>query len=478
MRGKQVGELHTIDDFTASTSSNATSNNPALSIQKILIFGSTICGLSVDGKRLFVWDLAALELSTTIDFDDSFTANCVLHPATYLNKVLVASKEGTLQLWNISTRQLIHTFDASALSSNQNIFTTAVPITCLVQSPAVDVVAIGYQDGRIVLFDIRLGELLLQFTMAVDAVASLATPTEVHAIAALSFRTDSVAQSLAAADAAGNMAIWDLNAGGSIVSVVRRAHIGRIGSIEFLPGQAVLVSSGADNALRQWAFDTPTSPPRLLRERSGHHSPPSIIRYYGNDGKALLSASRGDRTLRYTSIVRDSRSFELSQGSVSAKANKLDMKVDALKLPPIESIAFAGQGAGAGGIGTGSLITREWDDVITCHGAEHTAFTWSVQNKRLGKLRLRDPSMVDTGAANAACVTACGNFGLVGYENARVIVMWNLQSGIRRRTFRLPGGKNADRRLRKIVGLATDALNTLLVAATIAGDVHVGLSTR
>lgn len=64
---------------------------------------------------------------------------------------------------------------------------------------------------------------------------------------------------------------------------------------------------------KQWHFDSLTSPPRLLKFRSGHQMPPHLIRYYGEDGKQLLTASR-DRSLRYTSVVRDSRSFELSQG--------------------------------------------------------------------------------------------------------------------------------------------------------------------
>jgi hypothetical protein len=71
-----------------------------------------------------------------------------------------------------------------------------------------------------------------------------------------------------------------------------------------------------DNVLtrpKQWHFDSLTSPPHLLKSRSGHQAPPHLIRFYGEDGKQLLTASR-DRSLRCTSVVRDSRSFELSQG--------------------------------------------------------------------------------------------------------------------------------------------------------------------
>lgn len=64
---------------------------------------------------------------------------------------------------------------------------------------------------------------------------------------------------------------------------------------------------------QQWLFDSPTAVPRLLKFRGGHHAPPAVIRYYGEDGKQILTAGR-DRALRYTSVVRDSRSHELSQG--------------------------------------------------------------------------------------------------------------------------------------------------------------------
>jgi len=75
------------------------------------------------------------------------------------------------------------------------------------------------------------------------------------------------------------------------------------------------MTDSSDFIFKQWLFDSPTAAPRLLKFRSGHHAPPHLIRYYGDDGKQLLTASR-DRSLRCTSVVRDSRSFELSQGKV------------------------------------------------------------------------------------------------------------------------------------------------------------------
>jgi len=43
------------------------------------------------------------ELENEIQFHSSFVATTLVHPATYLNKILVGSKDGELQLWNTRT---------------------------------------------------------------------------------------------------------------------------------------------------------------------------------------------------------------------------------------------------------------------------------------------------------------------------------------------------------------------------------------
>lgn len=53
--------------------------------------------------RKAIADHLGVDLQNTITFHHSFTATAILHPATYLNKVLVGSKQGELQLWNTRT---------------------------------------------------------------------------------------------------------------------------------------------------------------------------------------------------------------------------------------------------------------------------------------------------------------------------------------------------------------------------------------
>ncbi|KAJ7582969.1 WD40-repeat-containing domain protein [Mycena floridula] len=391
-------------------------------ISFITLFGSQIIALTEDG-----------ELESMVQFDSGFTATSILHPATYINKVLVSSVEGTMQLWNIRSGQVtcIHKFSFTNLSNG-------VPsaITASTQSPAIDVVGLGFASGEISIYDIRADERMLRMFM------------DGGAIKALGFRSDGEAI-LASASSNGHIALWDLNDGGRLLHVIRGAHDGGISSIEWVPGQPLLISSGEDNSVKQWLFDSPTAIPRLLKFRSGHHAPPHLIRYYGEDGKQILTASR-DRSLRCLSVVRDSRSFELSQGSLAKKATSLSIPLTSLN-----------------------------DETL--------ARTWTMQNKKLGKHSLsfaKDAKVKQRGlgSVKAVCVTACGNFGLASSSNGDV-TMWNMQSGIKRKTydigpctpevaerFRNNNKKNSTDRC--ITGLATDPLNKTVIASTLDGTVN------
>ncbi|EEB89750.1 hypothetical protein MPER_12120, partial [Moniliophthora perniciosa FA553] len=418
------------------------SNPVETNLSYITIFGSRILALTEDGSRLLCWDTTQGDLQSVIQFENGFTAASILHPATYLNKVLVSSNEGDIQLWNIFTQSCIHKFPASMLS------------------PAIDVVGAGFTSGEISIYDFRADERLMRIFM------------EGGGIRALSFRSDGE-PILASASSHGHIAIWDLNAGGRLLHLVRGAHDGAISALEWVPGQPILVSSGEDNSVKQWLFDSPTAAPRVLKFRSGHFSPPHLIRYYGEDGKQLLTASR-DRSLRCTSVVRDSRSFELSQGSLSRKASSLSISAASLKLPAITALSHS------------AARSKDWDDILTAHTDETLARCWSMQNKKLGKHNLSFTEAAKSkgkgripplGSIKSVCVTACGNFGLAS-SSTGIIHMWNMQSGIRRRTFEVgtappevaikaPTGVD-----RSVTGLASDSLNRTVVASTLDGTIN------
>ena len=59
------------------------------------------------------------------------------HPDTYLNKVVVGSQEGKLQLWNFATGKMLYEFTSLGDAAVQ----------CIAPSPALDVVGLGMSDG-------------------------------------------------------------------------------------------------------------------------------------------------------------------------------------------------------------------------------------------------------------------------------------------------------------------------------------------
>lgn len=131
VRGKEVGRMvvalpkdddDSSDDEDESMDSDDDDAEDDSASTEILtnlsIFGTTLLALSHDGRKMYVWDIPtyvkpasnpgagptpAVTPYATIEFAPDFTATKLVHPATYLNKVVVASKEGSLSVWNIRT---------------------------------------------------------------------------------------------------------------------------------------------------------------------------------------------------------------------------------------------------------------------------------------------------------------------------------------------------------------------------------------
>ena len=172
-----------------------------------------------------------------------------------------------------------------------------------------------------------------------------------------------------------------------------------ITKIEFLQDQAVLVSSGLDNALRSWIFDqAPFSPiPRTLHSRSGHAAPITKLKFLpsasdGSEatGKWLISAGH-DRSLWAFSLRKDGQSTELSQGNVKSKAKKMGhladetSNVEDFKAAPIIDIACSlNRDGGMGGVGgaiwkNATTVNAEeanmtgWESIVTAHEGDRFA---------------------------------------------------------------------------------------------------------
>ncbi|KAL1852070.1 hypothetical protein VTK73DRAFT_9306 [Phialemonium thermophilum] len=459
-RGKKVAELDLPEDL----------DEP---IRQILVFGTWVVACA--RTRLEVWKSADLQHYTTIHLvatspgDNEITGGLSNMP-TYLNKILVGRRNGWVEIWNVSTGKLIYTVLPPSPACGA--------VVALEPSPALDLLAISYARGPLVIHHVLLDKTLLVLHAGTDDAP----------VTTMSFRSDGRGAGpdgrkdgvlATATSASGDVTFWDLNKGGRMMGVLRSAHNppagddalvrGGISKVEFLSGQAVLLTSGRDNSLKSWIFDaSPFSPiPRILHTRSGHAGPVRCLQFLPSDfdgpdagNKWILSGGQ-DRSLWGWSLRRDGQSTELSQGHIRRKAQKIGIlgstalgrgpttTLDDLKAPEITCIASSlNRDGGIGALPGKQAIwqkgeaksrpsdaevsaTTGWESVVTAHKDDPWARTWFWGRKRAGRWAFKtgDGSPVSTVA-----ISPCGTFALVGSVRGG-IDMFNLQSGMHRQRF-------------------------------------------
>ncbi|XP_044030741.1 WD repeat-containing protein 36 [Siniperca chuatsi] len=378
------------------------------------------------GGDVIVWDVQGGDIYLRLQFDPAtFDVSAMMHPSTYLNKVLLGSSQGALQLWNIKTSKLLFTFPGWSAG-----------VTVLNQSPAVDVVGIGTATGRIIIHNIRLDETLMSFTQDWGPISSLA------------FRTDGP-PIVASGSPQGHIAFWDLERR-QLVTQQRHAHSTAVAAATFLHGEPLLVTNGADNAIKVWIFDQEGGGARLLRRRQGHSAPPTTIHHHGNDGKNILSAGQ-DGTLQSFSTVHERFNKNLGHGSINKKKEqkkKKGLSYEELRLPAITAFSSA------------AARQSDWDGIVACHRGRLATTTWNYQRCTMGAHHLQPPVTRRDAIATAVDITSCGNFAVIGSSCGRVDV-YNLQSGLHRGCY----GDEEKAHSGAVRGVATDTLNQLTLTA-------------
>lgn len=460
-RGKKVDELQLPAGLTEP-------------IQQILVFGTWIVACA--STRIEIFKSATLEHYTTINTmtasegGNEISGGVVSMP-TFLNKIFVGRKDGWVEIWNVSTGKLIYTIVPPTPDCGA--------VTCLEPTPALSLLAIAYSAGTLVVTNVLLDKPVVQIEAG-----SFEAPVN-----SISFRTDGTGAGhdgrkdgvmATASSATGDITFWDLNKSGRVMGVLRSAHNppsrdgknvrGGVSRVEFLAGQPVIVTSGLDNSLKTWIFDTtPFSPiPRILHSRSGHAGPVNCLHFLPTDfdgsesgNKWLLSGGR-DRSLWGWSLRRDGQSTELSQGHLRKKAKKIGILaanplahgpttlLEDLKAPEITSIAMSlNRDGGIGAIpgnqpiwqkghsDSKKKVTAEisgmtgWESVVTAHKGDSHARTWFWGRKRAGRWAFPTG---DSTNVSAVAISPCGTFALVGSEGGS-IDMYNLQSGVHRQRF-------------------------------------------
>ncbi|EGW33174.1 uncharacterized protein SPAPADRAFT_136717 [Spathaspora passalidarum NRRL Y-27907] len=422
-----------------------TCESTSAAVSHLCVFGEYLVATSADGAiSVFrkTTEKYHTELYTTIrSINPALDGDIVglIHPPTYLNKIVVATTSGIFII-NVRSGKLLF---KSALDSFGE-----EPLSCIEYAPVLDIVAVGTSTGSIYLYNLRKGKVLGSKIFTSGSESS-------QKITALSFRTDG-APHLVAGLNSGDLFFYDLNKKAR-VHILRNAHRevhGGVANVKFLNGQPIVLTNGGDNHLKEFVFDpnlttsnsSIVSPPRHLRSRGGHSAPPVAIEFPNEEKTHLVYSASRDKSFWCFSLRKDAQAQEMSQRlqkSGKRQAGQVSSLRD--KFPEITAIASSQAREG------------EWENIVTAHKDEPFARTWDSRSKRVGRYELKT---IDGGVCKSVCVSQCGNFAVVGSSNGGIGV-YNLQSGLLRKRYVL--------HKQSVTGLAIDGMNRKFVSCGLDG---------
>lgn len=430
--------------------------------QGVKILGLVLVGrlmLSFDDTNVvIIIDVKERAMVSKIEstLQNSATISAISHPSTYLNKFVFGYSNGQMELWNINKRSLIYTFQSQVgFFKHESGSSDNMPaITCLEQSPACDVLGVGFASGHILLINLKLDRVLFSFRQE-------------GGVTSLSFRTDAaVFPLLASGSVDGRVHIWNLGAKSDadeeseddtddeyasnsrrrgerlerkLQSTIEECHIGAVSRVYFLHGEPILITASKDNSLKVWIFDSSDGTARLLRHREGHSGHPLRMKYYGGttnvsmrenataESCELLSCG-SDGTIRLFNTAIDAQNRALSQKPI---LKKLGMVRRSERLAVCTGMDFS------------EARQRDWSNLVTIHKNHSNAYLWNYKNRVVSEMILRQPdwhnnammySVDRTIHSTAVAMTTCGNFALVGSRGGMIYV-YNVQSGMPRGSF-------------------------------------------
>ncbi|VDL79731.1 unnamed protein product [Nippostrongylus brasiliensis] len=357
-----------------------------------------------------------------------FQVTAMVHPSTYLYKILLGSSIGTMRLVNFRTGRIVHEFSRGFDSA----------ITVIEQSPAVDVMAIGLANGQIILHNVRVDETVCKFRHE-------------RAISAVGFRNDGKPL-MTTADVGGDIVVWNLEKR-QLVGKIIDVHHAAVTELYFMPGEPIMVSASADNSLRTWVLDGGDDMPRQLIILEGHAEGVTAVQFNGK--YEVLSSGLDGSVRKHMVNVETMRQKLGTAGTMSrAQAKKKHIPVDVIRLEPVIDIAL------------GWSREAAWDNVLCRHKDTLVVTTWTTRKNAQGTHKLVHKRFLTSDTFSGAIATAialspCGNFAFIGYSTGHVD-QFNVQSGLFLKTFSKSTDSAEESSEKSKIGKAHDSKITTL----------------
>lgn len=355
-----------------------------------------------------------------IDVQASSPITVAIHPNTLINMILLGFSDGHMELWNVKASSQVHRFRGFAAA-----------ISCISQSPEADIIAVGLENGTVIVQNIRSEQELGRFVCATS-------------VSSVEFRFDSPSGDvqIMTAESNGVLTIWSINERARPIGKIG-AHSGPILVASFLSAQPIIVSWGAnDNSIKEWIVEAEGRELRLLRSREGPHFPITNIHFYDGQEQAELVCAGGDESVVGLSLGLDTK-FHRTKIMVPSKSSGPEFVPSALKVRNVSTF-------------TANVLG--WDDAVVLFDKLPYARTFNKRKNANGAHFLISP---DNQPLNAGKMSACGHFCVLGSFSGGVSI-FNMQSGQLRGSFHSADGAS-------IIEVAFDNASRHIVALSISG---------
>lgn len=399
--------------------------------KKLITFENLLIAQNNLGNML-LFDIFAGKIIKKLELN----ADIVVHPFTYLNKILYTKKlekyeedlnigGNRIFLYNINTEKQIFEYEFTQVKCGR--------IKVIEQSPVIDVIAVGFSSGDIIVFNLKTFKTLIHFKSE-------------NSVECISFSNcaNMNLSLLATAGINGVINLWDLNKNTLNYTIMKSlSNLKSVSSLMFLPNEPILLAtSGYDNVIKMFKMDLNTGTPTILKQRCGHSSNPEKIRFYGdnvnNECNHLISLTGKD--VRNLSLLNEHMSKEFSTKNIPK-----EIKHEISNELHFRNFDF------------NEFRERDWSNVLISVKNSSHPLLFSYENSTISSTL---PQIKSKSNCTSICVSMCGNFGFAGFENGD-IEKFNMQSGMNRWTV------EKAHQDKPVIALKSDGINSVLVSISL-----------